>query len=538
MPAPDLREQQRMGLRGPDGVGWLLRRAAITWPHHDALVVGERRLSFAKLDRWVEIVAARLVAAGIGRNDAVISQMLNRVESVVLQHALWRVGAVSVPVLPMFRSAELNHVVRQVQVRGLVTQSVANSGRDLTVELGRAAAQAKAPVALRWLTGGDERPGWDLFPAPTEVSPREVVATPAPADEVCLVLFTSGTTSTPKGVRHNSRSLVAEACTYRDSADLHAASSLLVPGPLSHVGSAVSATVTPCLTGAKAVVLPRWEAAEAVEMCDREAVTFSVAVPLFLREMLDLWESSHRSARRPTAIAVGGAVAPPTLIERSERLGIFTWRGWGMTEAPSLTTAFPDDPIELRRSTDGRLDHGTEVEAVDAQRQPVAAGLDGELRVRSPKQMVGYADPLHEAELVDRDGWFYTGDVGRVSVDGWVTITGRLKDVVNRGGEKFSAAEIEGAILRSDDAIAAVAVLGVPDERFGEAVAAFVTLKPGREWVGADTVASALRERGLARPKVPVHWTRLERLPLTATGKTRKHELLEWWVGGGNQAKR
>lgn len=529
----DLREQQLSGLRGPDGVGWLLRRAAITWPDHDAIVVQDRRLTFRELDQWVETAAARLVAAGIGAGDAVVSQMVNRVESVVLQHALWRVGAVSVPVLPMFGAAELSHVVRQVRVRGMVTQAEASGGRDLAADLDEVSARVGAPTALRWLTGEGARPGWESFPAPVGAPAQRVTAAPAPADEVCLVLFTSGTTSEPKGVRHNSRSLVAEAGTYRDSAGLHAASALLVPGPLSHVGSAVSATITPCLTGAKAVVLPRWEAVEAVEMCDREGVTFSVAVPLFLREMLDLWESSHDSARRPAAMAIGGAAAPPDLIERSERLGIFTWRGWGMTEAPSLTTAFPDDPIELRAGTDGRLDHGTEVQAVDGSRNPVAADVDGELRVRSPKQMVGYLRPEYEAESVDAEGWFYTGDVGRVSADGWVTITGRLKDVVNRGGEKFSAAEIENAILRSDDAIAAVAVLGVPDERFGEAVAAFVTLKPGRAWTGEGALVSALRDAGLARPKIPVHWTRVERLPVTATGKTRKHELLERWVAGG-----
>jgi acyl-CoA synthetase (AMP-forming)/AMP-acid ligase II len=277
-------------------------------------------------------------------------------------------------------------------------------------------------------------------------------------------------------------------------------------------------------------VLERWDAVEAVEMCDRESVTFSVAVPVFLKEMADLYETTHREASRPARIAVGGANTPPDLIERADRLGIFAWRGWGMSEAPSLTLGFPDDPLHLRATTDGRLDIGTQVQAVDESRSPLPAGAAGELRVRSPKQMLSYLDPDQTAGQVDDSGWFYTGDIGSVTSDGWVTISGRIKDIVNRGGEKFSAVEIEAAIAGHAD-VDQVAVVGVPHERLGETVAAFVVLRRGRTWQGPDRLLNHVRSAGLARQKLPEHWVVVDALPLNATGKVRKDLLRDGWAG-------
>lgn len=520
--------------RSNSGVGWLLRHAAYAWPDHVALVCRDDRLTFAALLDWVDVVSAQLHEAGVRPGDCVLSQMVNSVESVVLQYATWQIGAVSTPVLPLLRSHELRQVMRATKARALV-----GSGRPGGYNHARGLAdielfESSNPV-VRWLVGTETVEGWDKFP---ERPGDRVVRFPedacwfAPAglDENCLVLFTSGTTAAPKGVCHTSRSLRAEACTYRDAAGLNADSALLVPGPLSHVGSAVAATVTTALTGAKAVLLERWDAVEAVETCDRESVTFSVAVPLFLKEMADLYETSHREVSRPARIAVGGASTPPDLIERADRLGIFAWRGWGMSEAPSLTVAFPDDRLHMRATTDGRLDIGTQVEAVDSSRTPLPVGVAGELRVRSPKQMVSYLDPDQTAGQVDDSGWFYTGDVGSVDSDGWVAISGRIKDIVNRGGEKFSAVEIEAAIAGHAD-VEQVAVVGVPHERLGETVAAFVVLRRGCAWQGPEALNDHVRSTGLARQKFPEHWVVVDALPVNATGKVRKDLLRNGWMG-------
>jgi acyl-CoA synthetase (AMP-forming)/AMP-acid ligase II len=224
----------------------------------------------------------------------------------------------------------------------------------------------------------------------------------------------------------------------------------------------------------------------------------------------------------------GGAAIAPSLIERAERVGIRAFRSWGMTEAPTVGLIGPDDPLELRATRDGRLSEGCEVEAVDDARRPLPPGELGELRLRCPEQMLGYTDAAVDAEQVDGDGWFYTGDVGRVDADGWVTMTGRLKDVVNRGGEKFSAQDIEHAIS-SHPAVGAVAVTGLPDERLGECVAAFVVLRPGASWPGPQALLDHLEAQKLARAKFPAVWRVVEELPMTMSGKVQKNRLVQLW---------
>jgi acyl-CoA synthetase (AMP-forming)/AMP-acid ligase II len=224
----------------------------------------------------------------------------------------------------------------------------------------------------------------------------------------------------------------------------------------------------------------------------------------------------------------GAAPTGDSVVVRAQRLGVTAWRAWGMTEAPTLTSGHPGDPLDRRTRTDGRVDVGSEVQAVDEHRAPLPAGTPGELRIRSPKQMLGYLDAEHQAAAVDAEGWFYTGDIGMVDADGWVTIQGRLKDIINRGGEKFSAAEIESLVGDHPD-IEAVAVVGLPDPRLGERVGAFVTLRPGRSWPGEAVLLAHLERHQLARQKYPVVWQVLDQLPRTPTGKIQKRELLADW---------
>jgi acyl-CoA synthetase (AMP-forming)/AMP-acid ligase II len=224
----------------------------------------------------------------------------------------------------------------------------------------------------------------------------------------------------------------------------------------------------------------------------------------------------------------GGAAISPSLIARADAMGIRAFRSWGMTEAPTVGLVGPDDSLELRAHTDGRASEGCEVQAVDDLRRPLPHGELGELRLRCPEQMLGYTDPVLDAEQVDADGWFYTGDMGQVDADGWITMTGRLKDVVNRGGEKFSSQDIEHAIS-SHPAVASVAVTGLPDPRLGECVAAFVVVRPGTSWPGQQALLDHLEAQKLARQKFPSVWRVVEELPMTMSGKVQKTRLVELW---------
>jgi acyl-CoA synthetase (AMP-forming)/AMP-acid ligase II len=506
------------GLWCSASVGWSLPTAAERWPDRVALVLGEQRLTFAQLLARVEAVGAEFVDRGTRPGDRVVVQLPNCVELVVVIMAAWHIGAVAVPVVPLYRQREMAHIL-SVTAPVVVVAAAVRGDRRPAAELDEVMPGSPARYAV-----GDVS-GWGALPT----VPRSAPHRPAGADECCLLLFTSGTTSDPKGVRHNSRSLLCQARSYRDEALLGASSPVLIPAPVAHIGAAVACTLLPCLTGAQTVVLESWNADTAVTVCDRERVALAIGAPVFLSEMLDRYAAPSCPAHRIAMFHTGAAPTGSTVIRRAHDAGITAWRAWGMTEAPTMTSGHPDDPLHLREGTDGRIDTGCEVRAVGEDGVPLPSGTPGELQIRGPKLMMGYLDPAQDA--FDTDGWFATGDIGTVDADGCVTIRGRIKDIINRGGEKFSAAEIETAIA-THPAVEAVAVVGVPHERLGEQVAAFVTVRTGAEWPGDQALLAHLEAAHLARQKLPVVWQVLSDFPRTPTGKIQKRELLADWTAG------
>lgn len=507
-------------------VGWSLPTAAARWPDRTAVTIASadrtpERHTFAGLLDRVGAVAAELAARGVRPGDRVVAQLSNRVELLVLVWAAWHIGAVAVPAVPMYRGREMGYILRATRPAVVAADAVRASRRPAE-ELSEALTELGQTPLARYAVGGTVA-GWSALPAdpPADPAPHR----PAAPDDCCLLLFTSGTTSEAKGVRHSSRTLLAEARDYRDAALLGAADPVLIPAPVAHIGAVVATTLLPCLTAAHTVLLAAWDPEVAARACAEERVALAIGAPVFLTELLDRYDRQP-AAHRIRMFHTGAAPTRDSVVVRAERLGVTAWRAWGMTEAPTLTCGGPDWPVERRAGTDGRLAVGSEVEAVDEQRRPLPAGQIGELRVRSPKLMLGYLDPVHQSEAVDAEGWFYTGDTGIVDEDGWVTIRGRVKDVINRGGEKFSAAEIE-ALIGSHPDIDSVAVVGLPDDRLGERVGAFVTIPAGRSWPGEAALSAHLERHQLARQKHPVVWRVLGALPRTPTGKVRKRDLLE-----------
>jgi len=505
-------------------VGWALSRAAAQWPDRIALVIGSSRLTFAELDHWARQVAEVFASSGIGAGDRVIVQLPNSPEIPITVFAAWLIGAIPVPVIPMYRPHELAAIVTQTHPSAFVSLPTRGS-RQHTDEADEALRAARLDKVARFSVGA-KVPGWSLFPPRDSPSEPLRQPTPRPADSCALILFTSGTTQAPKGVRHNSRSLIAEVATYRDGARLGADDVVFIPAPIAHIGAVVATTILPCLVGLKVVVMPEWDATRAVETVAAEQATFAIGAPIFLSSLLDSYETASPDLHRIRKFHTGAAPAAAEVVLRAGKMGVLAWRAWGMTEAPTLTYGSPGDPLERRANTDGKIEAGTEVEAVDPERRPLPTGSVGELRLRSPKQMLGYIVAEQTSEQVDADGWIYSGDLGWVDEQGWVTVTGRIKDIINRGGEKFSALEIERAIS-SHPAIAEAAVVGLPDERLGEVVGAFVTVAQGAEFPGDAALIAHLENAALARQKFPVTWTVLAELPITATGKVQKRLLLD-----------
>jgi len=549
------------GLWCAASVGWSLPTAAARWPDRTALAIAApgrptEHYTFAVLHGRVRAAAADLAARGVRPGDRVVAQLPNRIELLVVLLAAWQLGAVAVPVLPMYRGRELAHILRFTRPAALIA-AAARGERRPAQEIDAVLAALGHEPAARYAVGA-EVPGWTPLPtnfpasrgscqgesgilsgaaavpaphlpAPHLPAPHQPAPHwPAAPDDCCLLLFTSGTTSEPKGVRHSSRSLLAEARSYRDEALLGAEQPVLVPAPVPHIGAVVACTLLPCLTAAPTVLLESWDVEVAARACAEEKVALAIGAPVFLAELLDRYEREP-DGHRISMFHTGAAPTGDSVVVRAQRLGVTAWRAWGMTEAPTLTSGHPGDPLDRRTRTDGKVDVGSEVQAVDEHRAPLPAGTPGELRIRSPKLMLGYLDPAHQAASVDAEGWFYSGDIGVVDADGWVTIQGRFKDIINRGGEKFSAAEIESLVGEHPD-IEAVAVVGLPDPRLGERVGAFVTLRPGRSWPGEAVLLAHLERHQLARQKYPVVWQVLDQLPRTPTGKIQKRQLLADWL--------
>lgn len=511
------------GLWTDETVAGLLTERAAEHPGRELFVFEGRRISYGEFESWTRAVAADMAARGVRPGDRVLIQLPNCLEALVMQVAAFRAGAVDVPVVPIYREHELRQIL--ADCRPTVLCSVTRLGaRNPVGELDALTVETGIETVVRYVVDGPVD-GWTSVPGPS--GDRPTLPMPAKADEPCLLLYTSGTTSAPKGVLLTGRALVSHLRNLRDALHADETTTTLAATPLSHLAGFVAAVVYPMFLGGRSVIMSGWRPDEAVELIEEERVDLMMGAAIFLTELVERYERGAGSNHRLDVYACSGAAIAPTLIDRAGEIGVRGVRGYGMTETAGVCAiGSADDPLERRREWDGRMFPGTEIEVVDDDRQLLPPGEVGELRLRSPQQLLGYTDPAVNAAQIDDDGWFYPGDVGRVDDDGWVQISGRTKDIVNRGGEKFSTADIEVAIA-SHPRVERTAVTAVEDPRFGEAVGAWVVLSHGVTWDDPAPLTDHLEDQRLARQKLPVEWHVVSEIPVSPTGKVQKHRLAD-----------
>lgn len=501
--------------------------------HRVAVVDGDVHLTHRDLLRLSKAFAGGLAARGIGRGDAVAWQTPTWWESAVIAIGTWWVGAVNVPMLPIYRQSELRQILDDVRPKAVITPKTFRRYdhvellEDCLGELGLA-------PDLRVVVRG-EAAGWTGFTELIDGSrPMETYVRVDP-DAPAGVAYTSGTTAGAKGVVQSSRTLMAETIQMTRAWGVTWQDGVFMPAPLAHLTGLIAGLTVPLLAGGKAVLLDIWDPERGVALIEREGATLSAGTPPFLEDMTHLYDAAGtRSSLRQ--FNVGGAAVPPTLIDRAAERGIGAWRCYGMTELLSVTIANRGYPADRRRLTDGPLAPGVEAQAMALDGSVLPLGEDGEIRVRGPERMLGYLKPEHNDEVMEPGGWLRTGDVGNVDEEGYLTITGRIKDIINRGGEKFSAREMEDLIATHPE-VRAVAVVGAPHPRLGEEPAAFVVARRPDAPPSAEALVEYVRERGLAKQKTPVSWEFVRQLPATPFGKIKKQELLERLRGRGSQAQ-
>jgi acyl-CoA synthetase (AMP-forming)/AMP-acid ligase II len=523
-PPQELLEHWRArGLLGVERLGFVLERAAALWPERVAVVDAQGRATFTQLRRRADAIAVALLDCGVGAGDVVSWTLPNRLDAIALVAATWRIGAVSNPIVGIYREHEFGFILDQLRPAAVVCPASFRDRRypaELDVVLG---GIAHRPRGL-FVAGGTAL-GWTALDGLREPGAVPEGVEPALADDPCLVLYTSGTTSAPKGVVHSSAALAQEARSMQRAWALTWRDAMFMASPLTHVTGILQGLLVPSLVGARAVLAEAWDPVAAVEQIEVEGATYMAGATPFLQGIVEEYE--RRGGARPSLrqFCCGGAPVPSQLVERAHAVGIAAYRCWGLTEFPTATLACELDPLERRASTDGRRAEGVEVEAVDGERRPLPPGVEGELRVRGPERMIGYVDSSLDAEVLDGEGWLYTGDLGVVDRGGWVTVTGRLKDVINRGGEKFSAREIED-LLAAHPHVLEAAVLGVPGGRLGERVCAVVVPRKGVR-VDGEELRRFLVQSRIARQKIPEEFREAGALPRSPAGKVQKFKLLE-----------
>jgi long-chain acyl-CoA synthetase len=470
------------------------RRADLD-PNGPAVSDGTRSLTNAGLLERVRAARRHLDELGVGAGDVVALKLRNRVEFVVLLFACWRLGATVTPVNPSLTDDE---VMRQLDASGarllVAEDGVSAQGTVVTLAVGNLYAKA---------------PGWD---GPQLVDPSTLA----------LLIFTSGTTGVPKGVMLDYTNLDAMAEMGRQALGIEPTDRCLLILPLFHVNGIVVSVLMPLLAGASVVIAERFDPHTFFDTVQHHRPTFFSAVPTIYTMLAALPDEVVPDTSSVRFGICGAAPASAELLGRFEaRYGFPLIEGYGLSEATCASTINPVTG-ERRPGTVGVAFPGQQIRIVDANGADVETGLDGEVIIAGPNVMRGYLGRADETARVIIDGWLHTGDVGHLDTDSYLTLVGRSKDMIIRGGENIYPKEIED-VLTSDANVLEAAVVGVPDDKWGETVAAYVQPRPGRTI--SPEALHALCERKLAGYKRPTSITVMDAIPKNAVGKTDKAPL-------------
>ena len=521
----------------PPGVtlGEYFERTAERYSEKEALIFRERRITWGHLKLLVDRLALALIDRGIQRGDMIAILFPNRPEFIITLLAAAKLGAVSVPISERLRRKEIEYILRQTEAKAAasVSEFWGFSFSDLFQELREA-----IPTLHHVIVSGEKRhPGELIFEelvarewekrCPSNYY-REVYLKdfPVEADDLLEIIFTSGTTGTPKGVMHTHNTRCRSALGTATSIDLKAEDVWLIMVPLSHTTALVNAFYASVIKGSCQVLLETWKVEEAMQEITRHRVTLPIGVPTMPIMMLQRPDFDQYDFSSVRAMVLAGAPLPIEVARQIiQKMGCYVTSAYGMTETAMSNITRLDDPVEVVCETVGRPQPGMEHKVVDEKRRIVPIGVKGEACARGQNVCIGYfQDPERTTQTIDDRGWIYSGDLATMDENGNLRIVGRIKDMIIRGGENISPTEIED-ILYTYPKVAQVSVVAIPDERLGEKTCACIIPKPG-EHITQEEIKAFFKDK-VAHFKIPDRVELMAEFPTTPSGKIKKNLLRE-----------
>ena len=513
---------RQQGLWGDASLADYWQQTARAMPDKIAVVDNHgASYTYSALDHAASCLANWMLAKGIESGDRIAFQLPGWCEFTVIYLACLKIGAVSVPLLPSWREAELVWVLNKCQAKMFFAPTLFKQTRpvDLILPL-----QNQLPQ-LQQIVGVDK-----LAPATSSLSLSQIIADNTPlttaitthGDELAAVLFTSGTEGLPKGVMLTHNNILASERAYCARLNLTWQDVFMMPAPLGHATGFLHGVTAPFLIGARSVLLDIFTPDACLALLEQQRCTCMLGATPFVYDLLNLLEKQPADLSALRFFLCGGTTIPKKVARECQQLGIKLLSVYGSTESSPHAVVNLDDPLSRFMHTDGYAAAGVEIKVVDDARKTLPPGCEGEEASRGPNVFMGYFDePELTARAMDEEGWYYSGDLCRMDEAGYIKITGRKKDIIVRGGENISSREVEDILLQHPK-IHDACVVAMPDERLGERSCAYVVLKAPHHSLSLEEVVAFFSRKRVAKYKYPEHIVVIEKLPRTASGKIQK----------------
>ncbi|EGI6761784.1 medium-chain fatty-acid--CoA ligase [Escherichia coli] len=513
---------RQQGLWGDASLADYWQQTARAMPDKIAVVDNHgASYNYSALDHAASCLANWMLAKGIESGDRIAFQLPGWCEFTVIYLACLKIGAVSVPLLPSWREAELVWVLNKCQAKMFFAPTLFKQTRpvDLILPL-----QNQLPQ-LQQIVGVDK-----LAPATSSLSLSQIIADNTPlttaitthGDELAAVLFTSGTEGLPKGAMLTHNNILASERAYCARLNLTWQDVFMMPAPLGHATGFLHGVTAPFLIGARSVLLDIFTPDACLALLEQQRCTCMLGATPFVYDLLNVLEKQPADLSALRFFLCGGTTIPKKVARECQQLGIKLLSVYGSTESSPHAVVNLDDPLSRFMHTDGYAAAGVEIKVVDDARKTLPPGCEGEEASRGPNVFMGYFDePELTARALDEEGWYYSGDLCRMDEAGYIKITGRKKDIIVRGGENISSREVEDILLQHPK-IHDACVVAMPDERLGERSCAYVVLKAPHHSLSLEEVVAFFSRKRVAKYKYPEHIVVIEKLPRTASGKIQK----------------